>query len=171
MKGVPMSTTQPARTPFYRRWWFIALAVAVVAGGILNALGMGNQDSAAPASTPRPAATTKASAPPKPAGRDAAAIAADVDAKVKTELGVTRYTEACGKVNWACAISEIGPGNVAGNVNVMVQEKLTKDEAERIALNVLNFTVQHVPDVEWVIVHDSTGGVQGQKQRSDSALA
>lgn len=45
----------PGKTPFYRRWWFIALAAIVVLGGIGNALGLGAGS--------KPAATSASTAP------------------------------------------------------------------------------------------------------------
>lgn len=170
------------------------MVVLVVLGAGINALG-GRAEDPAPTSTPTLATTPGATTPeptstPKPVptpepvptpdapkpeptdeARTAAMIAADVDAALKGGLGLNAYTEACGTVNWACAITEVKAGNVPGNVEVHVQERLSKAEAEQIALYVLNFTVQQVDDVEWVIVYDLTGVVQGQKMRSDSLLA
>lgn len=117
------------------------------------------------------ASPSASSAPAEPdRAAQAAKIAAAVDKAVKGELQVKTYQEACGKVAWACPISEVRAGANPGYVEVLVQEDLTEAEAEKVAMNVFNFAGLTVPDVEWVIVYDSSQSVAGQVKRSDVPL-
>ncbi len=116
--------------------------------------------------TPRPAATP---APDKKA--QAADIAAKTDKALKSGLAVTSYQEACGKVAWACPIASVeGHGSNVGFVDVHVQEALTAAEANQAALNVFNFAGRDVPELQWVIVYDSSQAVKGQMQRASVPL-
>lgn len=191
--------TSPKKTPLWRRGWFIGV-VAFIVGFSLGSAGQSPAGSQPPAGTPSPAGSPPPSGTPSPVeapsseapapepaaaspaevvvkdkSEDRAAekdsIAQAVDAAVKTELGgVKSYQEVCGKVAWACPISEIKSGNVPGNVEVHVQEALTKEQAKQLALYVFNFAGPSVQKLQWVIVQDTSGGARGQMKRADVPL-
>ena len=80
--------------------------------------------------------------------------------------GYKRFTDACGEVNWICVINEVRD-TADGVVTVHVQESLSKDEAKDIAKKAFSFAGIDNPDLQWVAVEDTSGGVQGQVQRSE----
>ena len=173
-----------AKKPIWQRWWVIAIVAVLLIGGIAQAFGGNEQPTAIPAASAAPtspppvptpsvaAASASPSASPTPdPDVQAAKIAKAVDKALKEELGVKKsYVEMCGKVNWACAISEIRAGANPGYVEVYVQEDLTKAEAKQIALYVFNLTGLEVKDVDWVIVYDSSQSVAGQMYRGNVPL-
>lgn len=114
-----------------------------------------------------PAKTTTPKAPKaKPAPKR---VAASVEKAVLNGLVAKTFTDTCGPIAWSCAITEMKDG-ATGNVDVYVQERLTKAEAKKIAMNVANFAKCDVPDLDWVIVHEAGGGARGQVRASDSLI-
>ena len=93
-------------------------------------------------------------------------LAKDVEKAVLAEFQVKSFTQMCGEADWACAITEIRD-TADGVVTVHVQESLSKSEAREIARRVFGLSGGEVPDLQWVAVEDTSGGVQGQVQRSE----
>ena len=115
--------------------------------------------------TPRPRAVSQEKKEPqKPAPEKH--LAKDVEKALLTEFQAKSFTQMCGKINWACAIMEIRD-TADGVVTVHVQESLSGDEAKEIARRVFSLSGGEVPDLQWVAVEDTSGGVQGQMKRSD----
>lgn len=93
-------------------------------------------------------------------------LAKDVQKSILANSGYKRFTDACGEVNWICVINEVRD-TADGVVTVHVQESLSKDEAKDIAKKAFSFAGIDNPDLQWVAVEDTSGGVQGQVQRSE----
>ena len=93
-------------------------------------------------------------------------LAKDVQKSILANSGYKRFTDACGEVNWICVINEVRD-TADGVVTVHVQESLSKDEAKDIAKKAFSFAGIDNPDLRWVAVEDTSGGVQGQVQRSE----
>ncbi len=121
-----------------------------------------SSSAAATSASPKPKKTST----PKPAPTG---IARDVESAVLNGLAVKSFIETCGTIGWSCAITKMEDG-AAGNVDVYVQEHLTKDEAKRIAMSVANFAKCSVKDLDWVIVHEAGGGARGQFRAGDSLI-
>lgn len=115
--------------------------------------------------TSRPGVTSqKKQEPQKPAPEKH--LAKDVQKSILANSGYKRFTDACGEVNWICVINEVRD-TADGVVTVHVQESLSKDEAKDIAKKAFSFAGIDNPDLQWVAVEDTSGGVQGQVQRSE----
>jgi len=93
-------------------------------------------------------------------------LAKDVQKSILANSGYKRFTDACGEVNWICVINEVRD-TADGVVTVHVQESLSKDEAKDIAKKAFSFAGIDNPDLQWVAVEDTSGGIQGQVQRSE----
>lgn len=118
--------------------------------------------------TSRPGVTSqKKQEPQKPAPEKH--LAKDVEKAVLAEFQVKSFTQMCGEADWACAITEIRD-TADGVVTVHVQESLSKSEAREIARRVFGLSGGEVPDLQWVAVEDTSGGVQGQVKRSDMPM-
>lgn len=121
----------------------------------------------APTTVEPTTAAPETTEPPAPAE----SVAARVEAAVLDGLVADDYMSACLEgISWACAITEVKDGAVAGNVEVYVQNPLTKDEATKVARGFVNFSCQAVPEMEWIIVYDLTGGVRAQMNRGASGI-
>lgn len=115
--------------------------------------------------TSRPGVTSqKKQEPQKPSPEKH--LAKDVQKSILANSGYKRFTDACGEVNWICVINEVRD-TADGVVTVHVQESLSRDEAKDIAKKVFSFAGTDNPDLQWVAVEDTSGGVQGQVQRSE----
>ena len=140
----------------------VTLAALMLAGcsaaidSAKDTLGISPTPSASAASDPQPAADVAARA-------EAAALAG---------TGAKSWTDACmAGITWACGITEFRDAANVGNVEVWIQEHLTKDDAAQRALAIFNFAGIEVEDLQWVIVMDgTTGGTAAQLQRASVPL-
>lgn len=115
--------------------------------------------------TPHPrAASQEKQEPQKPAPEKH--LAKDVQKSILANSGYKRFTDACGEVDWICVINDVRD-TADGVVTVHVQESLSKDEAKDIAKKAFSFAGTDNPDLQWVAVEDTSGGIQGQVQRSE----
>lgn len=121
--------------------------------------------------TPETATPAAAHTPePQPAeAEDPKKWAVGLEKDLKASLGVKKFSQTCGSVSWACAITGVSADNT-GTLQVNVQLQLTKDDAKTIARNVFNFVGMDHKDLEWVEVRGADGGTAGQLQRSDIPL-
>ncbi len=156
---------QPTKTPWYKKWWIWAIVAAVIViGGIGNLVNGDQEPQAQPTSTtdPAPIPTTTEPAPEETPTEEPAETQEPIGDRVRTalltELGVNDFPDllADGRESPLYAIVDIET-MYDGTIRVHYQEALTDDQRDEVARHVFNLTAPTVPELDTVVIRDSTG--------------
>ena len=159
------SSRSTSRKPWFKRWWVWAIAAIILIAGLSQGFNTGTPtavptQSAAPTPTETRASETASEQPteaPSESTEEEAGptVAEQVEAAALTGNGVESFQglPATSPGFYIAELEDMG----AGTIRAHIQELLTDADRERTAHWLANMSCTDVPDLDTIVVRDTSG--------------